>query len=251
MTEQELALLIDFHRTAERQGPGSDTHIRTMLQLLDHDFAPTAQIADIGCGTGSATLVLAQETQAQIMAVDLFPEFLQELEQRARALELHDRITTRSESMENLSFAPESLDLIWSEGAIYIMGFERGVQTWKTFLKPGGYLAVSEIAWITYDRPQEVDAYWQEAYPQIDTISGKIRVLEQNGFTPVAHLVLPPSCWFDHYYGPMEKRFAAFLEKHDHSAAATQLVEQEKQEIAYYQRYKDYYSYGFFLAKKL
>lgn len=250
MTEEQFDLLIDFHRPAERQGPGSDALTRTMLRLLEHEFGPTAQIADIGCGTGSATIVLAQETQASITAVDLFPDFLQELEQRARALGQHHRITTRSESMEKLSFAPESLDLIWSEGAIYNMGFERGVQAWKAFLKPGGYLAVSEIAWTTADRPQELTDYWQQEYPEIDTISAKIRVLEQNGYAPLAHVVLPPSCWLDHYYGPMQERFAAFLEKHHHSAVATQLIEQEQQEIAYYQKYRGYYSYGFFLAQK-
>lgn len=250
MTEEEFALLIDFHRPAARQGPGSDAHTRTMLRLLARDFGPDAQIADIGCGTGAATLVLAQETQAHITAVDLFPAFLQELEHRARALELHHRITTRSESMDNLSFAAESLDLIWSEGAIYIMGFERGLQDWKTFLKPGGCLAVSEIVWTTTDRPQDLEVYWQREYPEIDTISGKVRVLEQNGYTPLAHVVLPVSCWLDHYYGPMEERFAAFLDNH-HSAAATQLVKEYKEEIAYYRRYQDHYSYGFFLARKL
>jgi hypothetical protein len=44
--------------------------------------------------------------------------------------------------MEDLHLEASSLDLIWSEGAIYNMGFEKGLQSWHQFLKTGGYIAV-------------------------------------------------------------------------------------------------------------
>ena len=37
-------------------------------------------------------------------------------------------------------FAMRNLDLIWSEGAIYNIGFERGLNEWREFLKTGGTL---------------------------------------------------------------------------------------------------------------
>ncbi len=60
---------------------------------------------------------------AEIVAVDLFPEFLEVLQSRAQEAGLTGRIETLAASMDALPFEPESLDLIWSEGAIYNLGF--------------------------------------------------------------------------------------------------------------------------------
>ena len=61
----------------------------------------------------------------------------------------------------------EELDLIWCEGAIYNIGFERGLNEWRRFIKPGGYLVVSEASWFTWERPTEIQKFWQVAYPEI------------------------------------------------------------------------------------
>lgn len=81
---------------------------------------------------------------------------------------LADRISTLACSMDNLPFADEELDVIWSEGAIYNSGFEKGVADWRRCLKTGGLLVVSEITWITGSRPQELQDHWDSEYPEID-----------------------------------------------------------------------------------
>lgn len=246
----ELELLIDLHKDGPRQGPGSPEETKKALDLTGIGKSDPLRIVDIGCGTGAQTLTLAQYTGGHITAVDLFPEFLDRLEQKTEALGLQDRITTLAASMDTLPFAEAEYDLIWSEGAVYIMGFEEGVRYWKRFLKPGGYLAVSEASWITGFRPKEIEDYWVQEYPQMDTISSKITVLEQHGYSPVAHFVLPEYCWLDNYYRPNQERFEAFLERHNHSAAARELVEAEQKEIEMFERYKAYYSYAFYIAEK-
>jgi ubiquinone/menaquinone biosynthesis C-methylase UbiE len=243
-------LLIDLHQNNPRQGPGSDGMTQKALSFIDLADQPNLQIADIGCGTGAQTMALAQHTKGHITAVDLFPIFLEKLNERAQEKGLSDRITTLARSMEDLPFEGEALDIIWSEGAIYIMGFEKGVRDWKRFLKPGGYLAVSEISWLTSSRPAELEDYWNKEYPEIGTVSEKIRVLEANGYTPVAHFILPPECWIDYYYQPIRQGIPAFLERHAHSEAARQLVEGEQEEMAFYEKYQPYYSYGFYIARK-
>lgn len=244
-------LLVALHKPSERQGPGStETTIRA-LNLLGIDQSSQLNICDIGCGTGAQTLDLARHTSGKVIAVDIFDAFLEELNHRAKAAGLDHRINTQKHSMDELPFAEESFDLIWSEGAIYNMGFEKGVHYWKTFLKTGGYLAVSEISWLTDQRPPDLEAFWKEAYPEIDTISGKIKVLEKAGFTPLAHFVLPPTCWLDHYYLPLEARHETFLDKYSENPEAGALVASDREEIALYRKYQDFYSYGFYLAKKL
>jgi len=246
----ELELLIDFHVDAERQGPGSTADTLRALSLIDIQKNKFLKIADIGCGSGGQTITLAQNIEGQITAVDLFPEFLAKLNRRSNELGLQDKIITLEQSMDDLPFGKEEFDIIWSEGAIYITGFETGIKKWREYLKTGGSLAVSEITWTTDSRPAVIEEYWKSEYPEIDTASNKIKVLEKNGFSPIGYFVLPQESWIDNYYKPMEKRFDNFLKKHG-SEMAKNIVDREKDEIIKYKKYKEYYSYGFYIAKKL
>ncbi|MEM6513963.1 MAG: class I SAM-dependent methyltransferase, partial [Pseudomonadota bacterium] len=150
----ELELLIDLHKDGERQGPGGERETRRAIELADLHKQGTLEIADIGCGTGASTLVLAEALDAHITAVDLFDTFLSRLALRADERNVVERITCLEASMETLPFDDQSLDVIWSEGAIYNVGFEAGVTAWRRFLKPDGVLAVSELTWLTEHRPE-------------------------------------------------------------------------------------------------
>ena len=247
----ELELLVDFHKDAERQGPGSSLETTKALNFININKGHKLKIADIGCGSGAQTITLAQNIEGHITAVDLFPEFLDKLNVRSEELGIQERIKTIEKSMEDLPFDNEEFDIVWSEGAIYNMGFEAGIKKWKNYLKPGGYLGVSEITWITNSRPKEVEEYWNMEYPEIDTASNKIKILEENGYSPVGYFVLLQNSWIDNYYKPIEERFSSFLEKHNNSEIARNIVEAEKEEIKLYKKYKDYYSYGFYIARKI
>ncbi len=250
-TVDDLELLIDLHRNGERQGPGGDAQTRLAVTLSGLRDTPNLEIADIGCGTGASTLVLGTELDARITAVDFLPEFLARLERAAARAGMGDRITTLAASMDALPFEDASLDAIWSEGAIYNMGFAAGVEAWRRFLKPGGILAVSELTWLSAQRPAELDAHWAEEYPEVDTASAKFAVLERLGFAPIGYFPLPEACWLDHYYRPMQQRFAAFLDRHGHSDAARAIVAAEEREIALYERYREFVSYGYYIARRI
>ncbi|KXX68553.1 class I SAM-dependent methyltransferase [Flammeovirga sp. SJP92] len=252
MTEEDFQILIDFHVKANRQGPGSDAETEKALSFTALDFTKPLKVADIGCGSGAQTFALANSLEnAEIIAVDLFNEFLKELNLKAIQNNYDNRIITRQESMDQLSLEEGEFDLIWSEGAIYNIGFKKGLAEWKKYLKEGGYIAVSEITWLTNTRPSEIDEYWNNAYPEIDTSSNKMKVIEELGYQPVGYFPLREESWMNNYYGPIEDRFASFLEDKSHSEKAVNLVAQEKGEIEMYQKFKDYYSYGFYIAKKV
>jgi cyclopropane fatty-acyl-phospholipid synthase-like methyltransferase len=249
MTEFEL--LVDLHKDSERQGPGSFKETKRALEFLKIDQNQELKIADIGCGTGSHTLFLAANTNSRIKAIDLFPQFLEKLKINASNLGYGERIETLIKSMDTLDFAEAEFDIIWSEGAIYNMGFKEGIMAWRKFLKKGGYLVVSEISWITDSRPEEIQQYWLANYSQIDTISNKIEILEQNGYSPMAHFTLPSECWWENYYHPLVERFASFLTNHHHSELAKQIVEIEKTEIELFKKYNEYYNYVFYISRKI
>ncbi|MBN1781005.1 methyltransferase domain-containing protein [bacterium] len=247
---EDYQLLMDLHKNQKRQGPGGDAETDKALGLAGIDRAAPLKIADIGCGTGASTLLLARLLNARIMAVDLLPGFLEVLEARAGQARLSDKITTLACSMDSLPFKDGEYDVIWSEGAIYNIGFKRGVKDWNRYLKPGGLLAVSEITWITSSRPEEIRKHWECDYPEISTASSKIGILERSGYSPVGYFVLPEYCWTDHYYVPLQNDFQGFLDRHRNSAEARSIVDAEIREIELYEKYKDYYSYGVYIARK-
>lgn len=246
----ELTLLADLHKAGLRQGPGSPDVTRRAMVLAGLDGSRPLEIADIGCGTGAASLELARMLDARITAVDFLPSFLDVLRQRAQAQGL-GRIITLEASMDALPFTDASFDVIWSEGAVYNMGFEAGIAAWKRFLKPGGKLVLSEITWTTAARPQTITDYWTAQYPEIDTASAKLAVLERHGYRPEGYFLLPFCCWQEHYYGPLRERFPAFLDRHGHSPQAAAIVAAEEEEMALYQRCGQFYSYGMYVAAKV
>jgi|SRR5690554_2985060 len=245
-----LDYAIDFHKDAQRQGPGSDEVTKKALTFLPR-LGENARILDIGCGTGAQTMVLANNTDAQIVAVDMLQEFLAVLQDKVRKSNLDTRVVTRQGLMDKLDLGDEFFDVVWSEGAIYNIGFEKGLREWRRFLREDGYIVVSEISWLSDKRPAKVEQYWEDAYPEIDTINAKLSAIEKCGYNPIAHFVLPENCWTEHYYTPTLARSEAFLEKHDYADTAKEFVEMGLEEIRMYEKYKQYYSYVFYIAKKV
>jgi len=248
---EDYQLLIDLHKSANRQGPGGEAESEKALSLALIDRTAPLKIADIGCGTGASTLFLARQLEAQITAVDFLQDFLQVLEGRVENMALSEKVKTLCCSMDNLPFGDEEYDVIWSEGAIYNIGFERGVIDWNRYLKAGGLLVVSEITWITASRPSELQKHWDEEYPEIDVASSKIGVLEKNGYSPIGYFILPEHCWLENYYRPMQNSFKDFLNRNGNSEEARAIVEAENREIELYEKYKAHYSYGVYVARKL
>lgn len=248
--EFDFNLICEYFSTMERQGPGSPEMTLKALGFIDN-LTSESRIADLGCGTGGQTMTLAQNAPGVITGIDLFPIFIDLFNANARSLGLDDRVRGITGSMDDIPFDEGELDLIWSEGAIYNIGFEKGLTYWRKFLKPGGFVAVTEASWFTEERPEEIDTFWHDAYPGIDTIPHKLDALQKSGYIPVACFILPESCWTEHFYVHQVKAQEEFLAKHMGNKMAEDLVENERREALLYARYKEYYGYVFYIGKKI
>lgn len=250
INEFDFDLICEYFSSTKRQGPGADEATLKALSMIGA-LPNGANVADLGCGTGSSALVLAKTLGIDVSALDLFPQFIDILKERAAAEGVADKIKGIVGSMENLPFAENSLDLIWCEGAIYNIGFERGMNEWSKLIKQGGYIAVSEPTWLTAERPEEIANFWDEAYPEVETMPVKIQKMMNAGFVPIASFVLPDACWTDNYYVPQRKAQEIFLQHHADNDFAKELVKNQRHEAELYAKYKAYYGYVFYIGKKL
>lgn len=248
--EFDINLICEYFSSVERQGPGSPEVTIKALSFIEN-LSNTSYIADIGCGTGGQTMVMAQHTKGKIRGVDLFPAFINLFNANAVKLNYQERVKGIVGSMDNLPFQNEELDLIWSEGAIYNIGFEQGLNAWRKFIKTGGYVAVSEASWFTDERPTEIDEFWMDAYAEIDTIPNKVKQMQKAGYIPVATFILPENCWTEHFYAPQVSAQKVFLKKHVGNKVAEDFIENQRHETQLYNKYKAFYGYVFYIGKKI
>jgi ubiquinone/menaquinone biosynthesis C-methylase UbiE len=129
-----MNIFLEIYQNLPREAPGDNASTRQAFSLLTN-LPPQPKILDIGCGSGMQTIELAKLTNGQITAVDTHQPYLDELQRRALAEGVSDNINPLNQSMFSLDFAPHSFDIVWSEGAIYIMGFETGLKSWQTLPK--------------------------------------------------------------------------------------------------------------------
>ncbi|NEP85803.1 MAG: class I SAM-dependent methyltransferase [Okeania sp. SIO2C2] len=248
--EFDLRLIYEYFSTMERQGPGSPEITIKALSFIDN-LTNESKIVDIGCGTGGQTMVIANNTSGNITAIDLSSIFIDIFNINTQKLNLQDRVNGILGSMDNLPFQNEELDLIWSEGSIYNIGFERGINEWHKFLKKGAFVAISEASWFTQERPVEIDEFWNREYPEIDTISNKVTQMEKAGYIPIATFVLPEYCWTENFYAPQVSAQEKFLQKYVGNKTAEELVENQRHEAELYNKYKEFYGYVFYIGKKI
>lgn len=244
-----LDIFFDVQRGLPRQGPGSDASTLRALALCPNSPSKPA-ILDVGCGPGMQTTALARATGGVITAADTSREYLAELAARAEAQGVADRVVPLAADMNALPVPSASFDLVWSEGAAYIMGFANALAAWRPLLKPQGALAVSELVWLRPDPPAEAASFFAEGYPAMTDIAAVNGMLRAAGYAPASHFVLPDSDWWDHYYTPLAAKLPALTEKYRDDAEAAAVVRSAAAEIDMRRRFGDSYGYAFFVATK-
>ncbi|MCR4963201.1 MAG: class I SAM-dependent methyltransferase [Firmicutes bacterium] len=245
-----LDVLLETHIGLERQGPGSPQAVRQALGFLG-PLDRLRQAADLGCGTGGQTMLLAEYLPGTITGLDMFPAFIDVLNQKARSKHLENRVHGIAGKMEDLPFAKKSLDLIWSEGAIDNIGFREGLAHWHDFLKPGGFVAVTCPSWLSKERPAIVERFWSDAGSRLDSIETDTEILQDCGYRFIAAFALPETCWTDQYYYPREAAIRALEKKYPQSDMMKAYTEQNRYEVELYLQYKQHYGYVFYIAQAI
>lgn len=244
---KSLEIFFELHSDLDREAPGMDRYTRQAFQRLPEMHRPS--ILDVGCGPGAASMELARLSSGDIFGLDFHQPFLDRLDVKIREAGLEDRVKAVHGSMFEMAFPEKSFDVIWAEGSIYIIGFERGLSEWRRFLRPAGYLVVTEMAWLRPDPPAELCAFWQENYPGIKSILENLRLITACGYRLIDHFTLPEEAWWVGYYGPLEERLQRLRRKYSEEPDALLVLDAEQTEIDMYRKYSKWYGSVFFIMQ--
>ena len=240
-------VLYEIFEPLSQGAPGNDASTLRALGAVP-GRASVRRVLDLGVGHGRTTFTLAQALpDAHITAVDIHPPFVEKLASDAREARVADRVHPLLEDMANLRIAEESVDLIWAEGSIYVLGIERALAMWRPWLRPAGCVAFSDFVWWTDDPSEEPSRFWAIEYPDMATETAIHGLAEALGYRMVSSFRVPKE-GHDAYYVPLEARVAELAGHGD--AKVAKVLENLQEEIEIARRYSAEAGYTFFILQR-
>ncbi|OGN94671.1 MAG: hypothetical protein A2Z75_01810 [Chloroflexi bacterium RBG_13_50_10] len=190
---------------------------------------PIPYILDIGCGSGVPTMELAKLSDGEIIAIDTSQTALDRLAGKIKKAGLAARVKAEKCSMLKMDCPDASFDIIWAEGSIAVIGFEKGLKEWRRLLKTGGFLVVHD---------------------EIGDLTEKRRQISQCGYELINHFVLSDDIWWNEYYAPLEKKFNEVRAKHTSDQKTIAVLDDDQREIDRFEREPERYRSVFFVMRK-
>jgi ubiquinone/menaquinone biosynthesis C-methylase UbiE len=150
------------------------------------------QILDVGCGTGVPTIEIAKISNGHVTGIDIDERLLNILRRKIKEIGLNDKICVLNKSIKMMDFQKESFDIIWSEGAVFVIGFEKSIKDWRELLRPNGYMVLHD---------------------DIKNKSKKLGLIGKNGYQLIAEYDLTFEIWWKEYYSKLEKLVESYEDK--------------------------------------
>jgi ubiquinone/menaquinone biosynthesis C-methylase UbiE len=202
-------------------------YTRKAFQMLPELDRP--RILDVGCGSGVPTLLLAKLSKGEVIGIDVDQSLLDELNRKIEEEGLANSVTTKKCSLFEMDFPDESFDIIWAEGSIWIIGFEKGLKEWRRLLKPNGFLVVHD---------------------EIKTVSDKLKKIPSCGYKLINHFSLPEGAHWTEYYRPLEIRIKELFMKYKNNSEALKILKKYQNEIDMVKRNPKEHSSAFYIMQK-
>jgi len=176
-----------------------------MLPQLDKP-----RILDVGCGSGVPTMELARLSNGEVIGLDIDQGLLDVLRGNVEEAGLSDRVKVVNRSLFDMEFPDESFDIIWTEGSIFVIGFKKGLQEWKRFLKPDGFMVVHD---------------------EKGNIGEKLEQISSCGYELLGYFELDEKTWWAEYFAPLEKLILETRVKYPNAPGVIEAVHSAQREI--------------------
>jgi cyclopropane fatty-acyl-phospholipid synthase-like methyltransferase len=245
--EDKMIYFYEVYGTLPRAGPGDDASTAKAYRMMT-EVPEKPKILDIGCGPGKQTKELARLSKGKILALDNHQPFLDGVNKEAKALGLSEYIETLNQDMNSMEFPPESFDVVWAEGSLFVMGFENGLKVCRPMLKRRGHIGVTELVWLK-DDPSTEAREWAREYAAIKNVPDNLLLFKSNGYEVIGHFTLPVSSWFEHYYDPMQERIDELRKKYSDNAIALEVIDSAQREINGFKKCSEEVGYEFIIAR--
>ena len=187
------------------------------------------RILDIGCGSGIPTIELAKLSDGEIIGIDIDQNRLNELIRKVHNEGLSDRVKTIKCSLLEMDFPNESFDIIWAEGSIWVIGFERGLKEWNRLLKTDGFMVIHD---------------------EIKNETDKLKLIPKCGFKLLSSFYLPKNVWWEEYYKPLENRIKELFKKYNDDQEANKILKKHQNEVDTFRKTPNNSSSVFYILKK-
>ena len=186
-------------------------------------------ILDIGCGSGIPTLELARLGQGEVLGIDIDQPALDEFNRKIKKARPANQVRAVNCSMFDIDFPDESFDIVWSEGSIYAIGFEKGLREWKRLLKPGGFMVVHD---------------------EQGNVREKLEQISNYGYELLGYFLLSQDTWRMEYFAPLEKLVNEFQNKLTDDPKTSEELHQAQDELDMFRKNPERNSSVYFVMKK-
>jgi ubiquinone/menaquinone biosynthesis C-methylase UbiE len=202
-------------------------HTRKAFRMIPNMERPS--ILDIGCGSGISTQELAKLSRGKVIGIDIDQAALDKFARRIKKAGLADQISVMNCSMFDMDFPDRSFDIVWAEGSIYPIGFERGLREWKQLLKPGGCMVVHD---------------------EQGNIEEKLEQISDCGYQLLGYFTLSKETWWSDYFAPLEKLVNETRARCPYEGSVLEEIQQAQAELDMYRKYPERNSSVCFIMKK-
>ena len=202
-------------------------YTRKAFRMLPQMDRP--RILDIGCGSGVPTLELARLSQGEVIGIDIDQPALDKFTGKIKEEGLSDRVQAVNCSIFDMDISDESFDIIWSEGSIFVIGFERGLRQWKHFLKPDGFMVIHD---------------------EKGNVKEKLAQISSCGYELLGYFILSEDVWRTEYFAPLEKLVGESRTRYNDDPNILEELHQARGELDMFNKNPELNSSVYFVIKK-
>ena len=203
------------------------TYTRKAFQMLP--TLETPRILDVGCGSGLPTLELAKLSNGEVIGIDIDQTQLEKLNRKIEEEGLSRRVKTVKCSLLEIDFPDDWFDIIWAEGSIWTIGFEKGLKEWRRLLKPNGFLVVHDAKSLVANELEKIRGWGYELFE---------------------YFMLPEAAWWTEYYRPLEIQVQKLYTKYKNNSEALKILQNYQNEIDVVKKNPKKHSSAFYILQK-
>jgi len=232
MNSEYWEAFFTLHRDLPREGPGEAADVAWAAERAQ--LPASAHIADVACGPGADIGALLEAApEGEVTALDKQAHFIA----AARAQWGDDPRTTILRA--DMAAIANPYDMIWCAGAVYFLGIEKALKTWRKSLRAGGVIAFTEPCWFTATPSERSKGFWAD-YPSITDANGIAARVAEAGYETLGVRKISDAAW-ENYFTPLDARIAALLPDAE-GALKTVLIE-AREEADCWRAHRDEFGY--------